>query len=739
MNLPLSKAKTLWRSFVQHAHWSVMALNVTRQLLWSLVVTFVRITRKAGLRAALRRTWVVLASWTRHLQVRRRARTTSDPYRFAIELPLPQPLTAHQQAVDIVICIHNALEAAQGCLESVIRYTRAPYQMILVDDGSAAATRTYLEQFAFEQGARLLQNETAVGYTLAANQGLRASSGAFIVLLNSDTVVTPDWLDRLMACAESDARIGLVGPLSNTASWQSVPEIFDAHGDWAANALPEGITAADMAQTLAEYSARLYPRMGFLNGFCLLFKRAVLQQLGYFDEATFGRGYGEENDYCLRARQAGWQLAVADDTYIYHLESQSYSHDRRKVLAAQADKALHDKHGSRLMSEGLALSRDNRVLDGIRARARVMWDRERLLADGRRHWEGRRVLFVLPTGEPSGGSNVVWQEVLAMRRMGVDARIANLLTNRLFLNAAYLETEGWVDYYEHPREISLALQDYDAAIATLFISVPWLTPPPRQRAPLVRAYYVQDFEPDFFVVATAEHQQALASYTLYPDLKRLTKTDWNRATVYQRVGVDCTVVGPSVNIDLYRPRPRRDGDWPQRAVRVAAMVRPHTSRRQPQLTLQLLARLQRHYLDRVEIIIFGCPVGDPALEALHPRFPYRNAGVVFPDQLAALFNEVDIFADFSTFQAMGLAALEAMACGVAVIVPQTGGTLSFARPDENCLMIDTTMPELCFGALTRLVDDMEERQHLAHHGLQDVTQYFPERAAYNILAAVFPK
>ncbi len=146
--------------------------------------------------------------------------------------------------------------------------------MLLVDDGSDAATKVYLEQLAEDKSVTLLRNEQARGYTRAANLGLKHSTEDFVVLLNSDTIVTDGWLDRLIACADSDEKIGLVGPLSNTASWQSIPEV-ETSGDWAENTLPEGVSVEDMAAYVAQYSGRLYPPMPFLNGFCLLVKRRV--------------------------------------------------------------------------------------------------------------------------------------------------------------------------------------------------------------------------------------------------------------------------------------------------------------------------------------------------------------------------------------------------------------------------------------------------------------------------------
>src|SRR5207248_1030087 len=135
-----------------------------------------------------------------------------------------------------------------------------PYAVTIVDDGSGPETAEYLSSFASVHGATLIRNEAARGYTQSANQGLRASKGDYVVLLNSDTIVTDGWLDRLVECAESDGSIGLVGPLSNAATWQSVPEIVSG-GVFAVNDLPPGWGPDDLAAEIARTSARVYPRV----------------------------------------------------------------------------------------------------------------------------------------------------------------------------------------------------------------------------------------------------------------------------------------------------------------------------------------------------------------------------------------------------------------------------------------------------------------------------------------------
>lgn len=644
------------------------------------------------------------------------------------------PIQAHWTTVEIIICVHNALSDVRRCLESVVRHTTSPYSLILVDDGSDLPTRDYLDEFAEAQGAVLLRNETPRGYTRAANQGLEHSSADYVVLLNSDTVVTPEWLDRLVACAKSDPYIGIVGPLSNTASWQSIPEI-ESQGDWAANPLPEGTTIEQMGRLVSQYSARLYPSMPFLNGFCLLIRRQVIREVGYFDKETFGSGYGEEDDYALRARQAGWLLALADDAYVYHAQSRSYSTEARKRLTRQAGVLLAEKHGRQIISEGVAYGQRNRVLEGIRARSRAMFARQEWIKKGQARFAGRRVLFILPISKPGGGGNVIIDEATAMREMGVDVRIFNLVVHQDEFRRAYPALEIPVVYGKKEELGSLA-GEYDAIIATHNSTVEWLTFSQKNGRP-VRGYYVQGFEPYMYPTKTKSFQRAWNSYSLFPDLVRFTKTEWTRQEVKKSAGVECALVGASLNIDLFRPRPRSGAEWPERPLRIAAMIRPDAPYREPKRTMELLQRTRHRYDTSVEIVLFGTLADDPGFVKLPTDFTWNLVGVLSQRQVAHLFNEIDVFVDFSSHQAMGLTALEAMACGAAVIVPKRGGAVSFARHQKNSLVVNTASSRACWRALRRLIEDHNLRSRLQQSALGGVVDFFPERPAFNILHALF--
>ncbi len=684
----------------------------------------VRFLRREGLSGVWRR-------------VRPVAGATVIPATHNVRPRAPLPLLAHTETVDIIVCIHNALDDVRNCLQSVLRHTAPPYRLILVDDGSQPETRDYVREFAQSQGLLLIRNEEAKGYTLAANQGLRASTGDFVVLLNSDTIVTPRWVDRMLRCFRSDPKIGVAGPLSNTASWQSVPEVFNADGDWADNPLPEGISIDEMAAQVAELSACQYPRVGFLNGFCYMIRRSTLDELGGFDEETFGRGFGEENDFSLRSTKAGWELAVVDDAYVFHAQSRSYSSERRLKLAKLADEALSRKHGNPLIWEQVKRTRYSLALASMRARMQHCWQRRESLAAAMARHDGRRVLFILPVTSAGGGGNVVIQEARAMTHMGVDARIVNLTKYREWFEHHHPSLDVPVEYIDTPEGLDALLEDADAVVATLYLTVEWVAESLARtnNGSVVAGYYIQDFEPHFFPEDDPEHRRAWKSYTLLPNMVRITKTEWNRQAVLENCEVDCVVVGCSYDTSLFVPVRQKSEGAP---VKVIAMVRPATPRRAPELTLKVLKTLHERLGDQVQLRFFGVAPNDSTLARMDTNFPHTNLGELSPEGVAEALDDSDIFLDFSTYQAMGLTALEAMACGVAVVAPIKGGSGDIVRHEENGLLVDTSDEQACINAALRLATDHAFRQKLQAEAVASAPKHTPERAAARALDALFP-
>ncbi len=271
--------------------------------------------------------------------------------------------------VDIVIPVHNALDDVKECLQSVEKTLLDTHRIILVDDGSDSDTQKYLTDYAaaWPSHVKLIRHNQAKGYTKAANAGMKASTSAdYVILLNSDTVVPPLWSLKLVHCAQSAPEIGIVGPLSNAVSWQSVPEIKDKDGSYSLNPLPESMTIEDADSLCQSHSLAIYPRVTLVNGFCFLIKRSVIDMIGYFDEISYPKGYCEENDYCFRASDAGFDLAIATDTYVFHAKSKSYTPKKRLVLCEESRKTFVSTYGLPRITRATESTRKHPLIERLR-------------------------------------------------------------------------------------------------------------------------------------------------------------------------------------------------------------------------------------------------------------------------------------------------------------------------------------------------------------------------------------
>jgi len=233
---------------------------------------------------------------------------------------------AGASTVDVVIPVYNAPDDVERCVASVLAHTGGGYRLILIDDASpdprVGDVFARLRARGLPQ-LTLLANGTNLGFTGTANRGLRLSDND-VVLLNSDTEVTAGWLDALTRCAASSPHVGTITPWSNNAEICSYPR-FCADNAWPDGADPEPVRAA-----LAATAVPTYPLLPTGVGFCLYVKRELIDAIGVFDPA-FGRGYGEENDFCLRAYRAGYWNVLCDDAFVLHLGGRSFVGEKARL------------------------------------------------------------------------------------------------------------------------------------------------------------------------------------------------------------------------------------------------------------------------------------------------------------------------------------------------------------------------------------------------------------------------
>ncbi|MBI4341313.1 MAG: glycosyltransferase [Candidatus Omnitrophica bacterium] len=232
---------------------------------------------------------------------------------------------------DLVLLSWNHLEETRPCLQTLFASTTVPSRLLIVDNASEPPVRQFLAGVTPQGAIRevvLLQNETNEGFSAGMNRGIRASGASYVCLLNNDLRFAPGWLEELLAVAAADPAIGLVNPSSST------------FGDRPSSGEPVEVFALRRSHLRGRYT-----EVGMGIGFCLLIKREVLQQLQGLTEEV-DRAFFEDEDFSIRAQQAGWRCVVAEGAYVYHVEHQSVRDvPQREALFARNQRWCHRKWG----------------------------------------------------------------------------------------------------------------------------------------------------------------------------------------------------------------------------------------------------------------------------------------------------------------------------------------------------------------------------------------------------------
>ena len=245
----------------------------------------------------------------------------------------PQPAPMPRLPVQIVIPVFNAFSVLTEAIDRVTRHTDLPYHLIVIDDASTdPAVRPYLTARLAGLPATLLVNERNLGFICSVNRGLKQAmvAGGHVVLLNSDALVPAGWIQRLLSpmLLQPDT-VASVTPMSNAAQILSVPLIGPGQ-----QIAPGQADALDVA---AQGMKALPQDIPTGIGFCMAMNAGFLARLGGFDP-VFGRGYGEEVDWCLRAVAVGGRHLAQPGLFVEHRAAQSFGTvERRRATLAAAD------------------------------------------------------------------------------------------------------------------------------------------------------------------------------------------------------------------------------------------------------------------------------------------------------------------------------------------------------------------------------------------------------------------
>lgn len=241
--------------------------------------------------------------------------------------------------IDIIIPVFNQYTLVKGCIDSVLNSNlNVSYEIVVINDCSTEMElNQYLQHLSEQKKITLIVNAKNQGFTKNVNLGMKLHPTRDVILLNSDTAVYNNWLDRIKDAAYSEAKIGTAIPLSNACHISNYPKRTNNQD------VTFEIRDSDIDHIASQLSPK-YLKVPTTVGFCMYIKRAVLNAIGYFDDHHFPIGYGEETDFCYRARKIGWEHIVVGNVFVRHYEGSSSFGERKLKLMEEMIKKFQFLH-----------------------------------------------------------------------------------------------------------------------------------------------------------------------------------------------------------------------------------------------------------------------------------------------------------------------------------------------------------------------------------------------------------
>ena len=574
------------------------------------------------------------------------------------------------QPVDIVIPVYGGLQVLVYCINSVIARTSWPYKLIIVDDCSPdTVTTAWLEAWANANPQHsVLFNKKNRGFAASVNRGIKHGTSPYVCVLNSDVVVTNNWLTKLVMALEADPRNQIVNPCTNNTAVIDVP-------------MQEGYDYNAMNKALEALSSHEYPEI-MPTGFCFLIRRALVNTIGLFDEGYVS--YGEETDFWMRTisriekgQLTNWRAVLADDTYIFHERGSSFN-----ILSPEKHMGFRKSGASRFHSiwpSFKAWSKTfniNAVMSKVRAKAPTS-----VIAKNKPDY---RIAFVVYSTEPCGGMKVIADVVNYLNERNVEAKVvhirrdtniklqpplASLRSAPVIFNSVEDFLSGFSDRVFESGIVVAATGELMPAVAALVHNNPKYT----------SLHFSQS---DDLSIAPDQHQKD----TIYDAIQRAQYTITNSKWLAEKMSKFVTVHGnitPGYDELLFYPRGRHLGDErPTVLVSLGNATYPFKGHTRGVDFCAHLQKLCDESGKDIRILAIGV---DSVTEC-----PYIvGLGVLSQTRFASILGtEVDVFCDPSYNHTYGLPSLEAMASGVVPVCWNNKGITEYATDGLDAVILN---------------------------------------------------
>lgn len=603
-------------------------------------------------------------------------------------------------AVDIILPVYGGLHVLKPCLESVKNRTVWPYRLIVVDDCSPdEKTKSWLKEWGQDNPEHfVLFNKKNRGFAATVNRGITYGTNPYICVLNSDVLVTQNWLTKLILALEADEKNKIVNPVTNNTAVINVP-------------IQSGASYLDMNRAIERLSARRYPEI-MPTGFCFMFHRKLIDDIGEFDEA-YG-SYGEETDLWMRAithvkeggEYAQWRAVLADDTYLFHERGSSFN-----ILGEDEHMGIRKSGSSRFHQIWPAFRSWQKSFDVDGALGSLRREiPETILENSESPYN---VAFVVYSTEYCGAMRYIADIVNELNERNVNAKVVRIQrqpnsSKKVLseLRSAPVHFDSITDFVQSFGDRVFNKGVVIAATAELANIVSAVC---KYKSGLKPALFAQS--DDIAISPTPEVAESMEK--AIKEIKNVISGSDLLESKMKKLGVNSLgAVKPGVDTDIFYERNRELGDDRPTVLFSLRPGYPFRGLERGIHTAQELWRLARRHKKEIRILAYGATSVSNA--------PYIIClGQLTQSRLAhVLGTEVDIFCDPSHVHSYGLPSIEAMRSGAVPVCWDNGGINEYANNDTAIINPSSASPNVVANKIFNLLFDEETLKKKKKYCLQ---------------------
>jgi glycosyltransferase involved in cell wall biosynthesis/GT2 family glycosyltransferase len=622
--------------------------------------------------------------------------------------------------VDIIIPVYNGIHIVKRCVEAVINRTSWPYHIYIVDDASDQFTQDELHRLGkeYQKHVTVITNTKNRGFAATVNRGIKQGDGEYVCLLNSDVLVTPMWLTKMMMAHKADPRNQIVCPATNNTAVVQIP-------------LSPGASYLQMNRIFEQFAVRRYPEI-MPTGFCFFFPRSLIDKIGYFDEGF--ENFGEESDFWMKtlhyvdgSSYPRYRAVMADDTYIFHERGTSFSQ-----LGADTHMHLRKLASGRFNDLWPQFHSWSKTYNVNRALGHLRDDVPATLVNmGSKY----NICWVVHATNMCGGMKYIADIVNEINERGGNARVALIKrtpqTDESFigeLRTAPVIFEGYEDFTTNfPHKVFkngvvvAATAELVGCVKTLTESYPTIKPMLH-----VQSYELemlsQDQQPELLTLV--KH-----AFKAFPDV--ISNSRWITKTLEEDLGVKpFMTIPPGVDRNLFYPRGRKNGN--ERPTVMIPLIKsmPCKGYDRGLALIQDIERQAKEQNLEVRIMVYGVkniPMVSSAI-CLGPLSQTRIATL--------LGTEVDVFVDPSSLHSYGLPALEAIASDVAVVSWDNKGIKEYANDTQVRLFDSGAHPAAVAEGVLDLLSDKEKREAQIKKARKSLGKHNRDESVRRVIEAI---